>query len=147
MPAGLAGGGASQPPSRALVLVAKQLRPSRHLSAPAFPGSLAHGIESLAVNSTNDEAFTFNATGGYVLCSHLGAEPKPTGGTPAALLAAVREFNISCDRNDADGALVDIYYPLALVTCPANCSTASARVYGRQACLYKGAGASASLPC
>lgn len=108
-----------------------------HPASPsrAFPGSLAHGVESLAANSTVDNAFTFNKTGGYVPCSHLGAEAKPTGGDPAALLAAVREFNISCDRTDGDGALVDVFFPLALITCPANCSTAPSRgVYGRQGC-------------
>lgn len=68
-----------------------------------------------------------------MLCSHMGAEARSTGGNPAAILAAVREFSISCDMTDGDGALVDFYFPLALISCPANCTSAPSRgVVGRQ---------------
>lgn len=96
---------------------------------------MAHGIESLATNSTVDNAFVFSPAGGFAPCSHKGAVPVPTGGSPAMLLAARRDFNLTCESTNNDGggvsSLVGFHYPLARITCPANCSTVTSRVYGR----------------
>ena len=66
-------------------------------------------------------------------CSALGTPPVPTGGSPDALLARTRKFEISCGQTNGDLFLVNNYHPLAMITCPANCSTAGSRgVFGRR---------------